>query len=160
MALKSWFLSVYPASLPAMTPPAPARTEWRLKTRMDQLKCIYIQSLSRVWFFASSWIVACQGSSVYGISQARMEWTVISSSRASSWPRDWAHVSFFSCSGRQILYHCLTWEVYWNVYTVAQMVKNKTKGILVFTGVTLEFWSPYFHWKCSWGRHEMFKFAG
>ena len=32
-----------------------------------------------------------------------------------------------------------------NVYTVAQNVKNKTKGILVFMSVTLEFWGPYLH---------------
>ena len=35
-----------------------------------------------------------QGSSVYGISQARiLEWVAISSSRGSSWPRDRTHVS-------------------------------------------------------------------
>ena len=36
MVPKSWFLSVYPASLLATIPPALARTEWRLKTRMNQ----------------------------------------------------------------------------------------------------------------------------
>ena len=45
------------------------------------------------------------GSSVHGISQAKiLEWVAISSSRGSSQPRDWTHVS---CTGRQILYwHC------------------------------------------------------
>ena len=34
------------------------------------------------------------GSSVHGILQARiLEWVIISSSRRSSWPRDWTHVS-------------------------------------------------------------------
>ena len=48
------------------------------------------------------------GSSVLGISQARiLEWVAISSSRGSSWPRDWTRVS---CIGRQILYHWVTWE--------------------------------------------------
>ena len=45
------------------------------------------------------------GSSVHGISQARMlEWVVISSSRGSSQPRDRTHVSSISCFGRQVLY--------------------------------------------------------
>ena len=47
---------------------------------------------------------------VYGIFQARiLEWVVISFSRRSQ-PRDWTHVSRVSCIGRQILYHCTTWE--------------------------------------------------
>ena len=46
------------------------------------------------------------GSSVHGISQARMlDWVAISFSRRSSWPRDGHWVS---CIGRWILYHCAT----------------------------------------------------
>ena len=49
------------------------------------------------------------GLSVHGILQARiLEWTVISSSRGSSPPRDWTHVSWVSCTGRRILYHYAT----------------------------------------------------
>ena len=48
---------------------------------------------------------------VHGISQARIvEWVAISYSRGSSWPRDWTCVSCISCIGRQILYHCTTWQ--------------------------------------------------
>ena len=48
------------------------------------------------------------GSSVHGIFQARiLEWVVISYFRGSSPPRDQTCVS---CIGRQILYHCATWE--------------------------------------------------
>ena len=51
------------------------------------------------------------GSSVHGISQARvLEQVAIFSSRGSSRPRDWTHVSCVSCIGRRILYHCATWE--------------------------------------------------
>ena len=51
------------------------------------------------------------GSSVHGILQASMlEWVAISYSRASSWYRDWTCVSFISCIGRWVLYHCTTWE--------------------------------------------------
>ena len=43
------------------------------------------------------------GCSVHGISQPRIqEWVPISSSRGSSRPRDWTHIS---CTGRQIPYH-------------------------------------------------------
>ena len=45
------------------------------------------------------------GSSGHGISQARiLELVAISYSRGSSQPRDQ------TCIGRQILYHCITWE--------------------------------------------------
>ena len=48
------------------------------------------------------------GSSVSGIIPARiLEWVVISSSRESSWPKDWTHVSSL---GRWILNHWATWE--------------------------------------------------
>ena len=49
------------------------------------------------------------GSSVHGILQARiLEWVAMPSSRGSSQPRDWTHVSYISCIGRWILYHlCL-----------------------------------------------------
>ena len=30
--------------------------------------------------------------------------------QGSSWPRGWTHISWVSCIGRQILYHCATWE--------------------------------------------------
>ena len=51
------------------------------------------------------------GSSVHGIFQARiLQWVAIFSSRGSSRPRDQTCVSCVSCIGRQILYHCTTWE--------------------------------------------------
>ena len=46
------------------------------------------------------------GSSVQGILQERiLKWVAVSSSRGSSWPRDWTHVSYVSCSARQVLCH-------------------------------------------------------
>ena len=45
------------------------------------------------------------GSSVHGIVQARkLEWVAISSSRASSGPRDLTCISCVSCTGRRILH--------------------------------------------------------
>ena len=50
-------------------------------------------------------------SSVHGILQARiLKWVAISFSRRSSQLRDQTRVSDVSCIGRQILYHCATWE--------------------------------------------------
>ena len=51
------------------------------------------------------------GSSIHEILQARiLEWVAISFSRESSRPRDRTLISYVSCIGRQILYHCTTWE--------------------------------------------------
>ena len=51
------------------------------------------------------------GSSVPGISQTRtLEWVAMPSSRGSSRTRDWTHISWISCTGRQVLYHCATWK--------------------------------------------------
>ena len=46
------------------------------------------------------------GSFIHGILQARtLEWVAVPSSRGSSRLRDWTHVSYISCIGRQVLYH-------------------------------------------------------
>ena len=53
------------------------------------------------------------GSSVHGIFKARiLEWVAISFSRNSSQVRDQTWASCISCLGRQILYHCTTWEAH------------------------------------------------
>ena len=60
------------------------------------------KSLSRVWFFATSWTVAHQAP-VNGILYARLlEWVPIPFSRGPSQPRDWTQVS---CIAGQILHH-------------------------------------------------------
>ena len=72
------------------------------------------------------------GSSVHGILQARiLDRVAISSSRVSSRPRDRTCVSCVSCIGRQILYHCATWEAqvtlldnFILIITVAQVDKG------------------------------------
>ena len=46
------------------------------------------------------------GSSVHGILWARiLEWVAMPSSRIPSQPRDWIHISYISCLGRQVLYN-------------------------------------------------------
>ena len=52
---------------------------------------------------ATPWTVSPPGSSVHGISQARiLEWVAIFFSRGSSWPRDWTLVS---CLEGEFFYH-------------------------------------------------------
>ena len=71
--------------------------------RMGALFSMGAKLLRRVWLFVTPWTVSPPGSSVHGILQARtLEWTAISFSRGSSWPRDQSHVS---CIGRWVLYH-------------------------------------------------------
>ena len=59
-----------------------------------------------VWLFQDPMDCSLLGSSVHGISQARiLKWVATSSSRGSSWSRDQTHVSYGSWVGRQIPYH-------------------------------------------------------
>ena len=53
------------------------------------------------------------GSSIHGIFQQEY-WSGLSfpTPGVSSQPRDQTHVSCISCLGRQILYHCATWEAH------------------------------------------------
>ena len=67
------------------------------------------------------------GSSVHGFFQARLlEWTAISSSRGSSQPRDWTHMSSVSCIGRQnfFFYHCATWDAPSNLFPIMLSIKS------------------------------------
>ena len=53
-----------------------------------------VQSLSRVWHFATPWTAACQAPLSTGIPKARiLEWVAMSSSRESSQSRDQTQVS-------------------------------------------------------------------
>ena len=87
-------------------------------TRLECENCLKCLLPNAVWVHAQVCLILgdsmdCSppGSSVYGILQARiLEWVVTSYSRKSSSPRDWTQVSFISCTGRQILYHCTSWD--------------------------------------------------
>ena len=68
-----------------------------------QVVCVCVESPSHIWLFADPMNHSLPGSSVHGISQARiLEWVAISFSRGSSQPRDWTHISY---TDRWILYH-------------------------------------------------------
>ena len=66
-----------------------------------------LSHVSCVWLFATLWTdYSLPGSSVHGILQAKiLEWVAVPSSRESSQPWDQTHVSYISCTGRQVLYH-------------------------------------------------------
>ena len=74
---------------------------------------IHQRTISNMCAIIQSYMIICDpmncappGSSVHGISQARiLEWVAISSSRGSSQPRNQTCVSCVSCVGRQIIYH-------------------------------------------------------
>ena len=69
---------------------------------------LVVWSLSHVWFFCDLMDCSPPGSSVHGISQARiLEWTAVSFTRRTSRPRDSTHVS---CIGRWIPYLWATRE--------------------------------------------------
>ena len=60
----------------------------------DHCCIVLVQWLSLVWLFFDPMGSSMPGSSVHGISQARvLEWVATSFSRESSWPRDWTRVS-------------------------------------------------------------------
>ena len=67
--------------------------------------------LSHAWLLCDSMDGRLPSSSIDGIFQAwTLEWVAISSSRGSFWPKDQTHVSGISCIGRQLLYHCNTYQ--------------------------------------------------
>ena len=82
------------------------------------------------------------GSSLHGISQSQiLEWTVISSSRGFSWPRDRNCMSCVSCISRWILYHHATREalsicippISWltSILKIASRSKNAVKAPVI-----------------------------
>ena len=75
-------------------------------TREAKIECVF----SLIQLFATFMECRLPGS-VHGIFQTRiLEWVAMPSSMGSSRPKDWTHVSWISCVGRQILCHCTTWE--------------------------------------------------
>ena len=80
------------------------------------------------------------GSSVHGVLQARIleEWVAMPSSRASSWPGDWTHVT---CIGRWILYH-------WTRPAAGTNGKHAEKGIVenAFQPSPVDAWQKHPMW--------------
>ena len=70
------------------------------------------------------------GSSVHRI----LEHVDISSSRGSSWPRDWTHVSCVSCIGMWVLHHWATWEAHFDSHCFWPISELEHPGYLHFQG--------------------------
>ena len=82
--------------------------------------CVHAQLLSCVRLFVTPWTGTPLGSSVHGISQARIvEWVAISSSRGSFRPRDQTQIFGVSCIDLRILYHWAIWfdHVFANIFS-------------------------------------------
>ena len=79
----------------------------------DQGSSVCVRSVAQLCLFLCDPLdCSPPGSSVHGSLQARiLEWVTISISRGASWPRNWICVSWVSCIGRQILYHCTPWKL-------------------------------------------------
>ena len=68
--------------------------------------CVHTKSLQSSLTLCNPMDYSPPSPSVHGILQARvLGWVAISSSRASSWPRDGRLISFISCIGMWVLYH-------------------------------------------------------
>ena len=79
---------------------------WQMKVSTDN--AVVFQSLSHFQLFYNPMDCNLPGSSVHGISQARiLGWVAMSFSRGSSWPRDRTRTS---CIGRWVPYHWATRE--------------------------------------------------
>ena len=98
------------------------------KLQLCVLLCSVIQSCL---IFCDPMDCSPPSSSVHEILLARiLEWLAISSSKGSSQPRDWTHISCVSYIGRQILYPWATWEVtklqFFCFWIYCSIMKNKT----------------------------------
>ena len=76
------------------------------QTRSPYLSSCVLSHFSCVRLFATLWTVASQAPLALGILQARiLEWVALASSRWSSLPRDWIHISYIFSIDRQFIYH-------------------------------------------------------
>ena len=108
--------------------------------------CVYIHILYMCVLCAEllqSWLTLCDpmdcsppGSSDHGILQARIqEWVAMPSSRASSWPRDWTHISYVSCISRWVLYHLGKTPLYiFVLYNTHTLILLYQSHICIFIG--------------------------
>ena len=129
-----------------------------LMNQIQEIKIFYVPQLNSIPIFL--FLTHCHSvmfNSVHGIFQARiLEKIAISSSKVSSWPRDWTHISWISCIGRQILYHCATWEglchiwnilkVYWKYIWDTLKVYLKVKlliHVMFIFNISKNNWSDY-----------------
>ena len=101
-----WFprgISVSPPKTLCVSPCISSPCLTKTPLRMDMRACSAASVVSDS--SATPWTAAPLSAGL-----PRQEWAAISSSRGSPRPRDRTCVSFVSCIGRWILYHCASWE--------------------------------------------------
>ena len=91
-------------------------TEWKT--------VLYAKSLQSCPTLCDSMNCSPPGSSVHRVLQASiLEWVNVSSSRGSTWPRDWTLTSCTSCLGR-----CTTTEPPWKPLLTSRKCTSKPQG--------------------------------
>ena len=94
---------------------------WVLCVCMCVCVCVCAESFSYVQLFATLWTIACQAPlSMEFFQEIILEQIAISYSKGSSQPRDQTRNYCISYPGRQIVYHCGTWEAFLN--TVVHLI--------------------------------------
>ena len=90
---------------------------WFLAQEFLRSWCVYAKSLQSCLTLCDPVDCSLPGSSVHGILHTGiLERVTISFSRGSYRPRDLTRVSYSSCIGGQVLYHCVTWEALGQYY--------------------------------------------
>ena len=85
---------------------------WALVIQIEQSACMYAKSLQSCLTLCDPVNCSLLGSSGHGTLQARiLQWVAMPSSRGFPQPRDRTHISYVSCTGRQILlFTSYSWE--------------------------------------------------
>ena len=72
-------------------------------------------------------------SSVRGILPAGiLEWVAMPSSKGSSWPMDWTHVSYVSCIGSQVFIINAIWEAQIDLYHFTKSLNVMINSTILF----------------------------
>ena len=112
---------------------------WFYSLGCDILKtlCVHAKSLQSCLTLCTLWTVVHQAPLSMGFSREELlEWVAMTSSRGSSWCRDWTHISYVSCIGRWVIYHwhhlgspahqaCYPWDSPWKNTGVGFMPSSK-----------------------------------
>ena len=85
-----------------------------------------VQPFSHVWLVATPWAVAFQAPLSMEFSRQLLKWIAFSYFGGSSWPRDWTRVSWVSCIGRWILYHCAIFLI-----RITEIIIRKNRRIML-----------------------------
>ena len=96
---------------------------------------MYVCALSRSFMSnsAAPWTVACQAPLSMELSRQE-NWSALPfpAPGLSSQPRDQTYVSYISCIGRQILYHCTTWEALIKYDMIGKYILPFSKLLFLF----------------------------